>query len=225
MKTINFLLPIFIFTFGLSHAQQTQESNSTLDSSSETSIVLDSVPDTYNIKRFSLGLKAGVPNIVSVGAQYTLPFLNNHLAPYFEYSSYSHDDGEIEGDLSFSEFGAAYYFNTKGKGFYLGVGLSSLKIKASYNDVSLDEGRTGSGSTDIALNTTNFKIGLKTGGTIYFRLELGYGMGSLPQTVDFTATDNSNPSYTEIVTEDIPEIPGISENGLIIGNIGFGVSF
>jgi hypothetical protein len=56
-------------------------------------------------------------------------------------------------------------------------------------------------------------------------LELGYGMGSLPQTVNFTATDNSNPSYTEIVTEDIPEIPGISENGLIIGNIGFGVSF
>jgi hypothetical protein len=50
-------------------------------------------------------------------------------------------------------------------------------------------------------------------------------MGSLPQTVNFTATDNSNPSYTEIVTEDIPEIPGISENGLIIGNIGFGVSF
>ena len=89
MKTINFLLPIFIFTFGFSHAQQTQESNSTLDSSSETSIVLDSVPETYNIKRFSLGLKAGVPNIVSVGAQYTLPFLNNHLAPYFEYSSYS----------------------------------------------------------------------------------------------------------------------------------------
>lgn len=97
--------------------------------------------------------------------------------------------------------------------------------KTHFFIVSLNEGRAGSGSTDIALNTTNFKIGLKTGGTIYFRLELGYGMGSLHQTVDFTETDNSNPSYTEIVTEDIPEIPGISENGLIIGNIGFGVSF
>jgi hypothetical protein len=47
----------------------------------------------------------------------------------------------------------------------------------------------------------------------------------LPQTFNFTATDNSNPLYTETVTEDIPEIPGISESVMIIGNIGFGVSF
>jgi hypothetical protein len=50
-------------------------------------------------------------------------------------------------------------------------------------------------------------------------------MGDLPQTFNFTAIDNSNPLYRETVTEDIPEIPGISESGIIIGNIGFGVSF
>jgi hypothetical protein len=225
MKSNKLLLIAFIGVISLSQAQEVQNTFSTINNTREKIIVLDSITETYNIKRFSLGLKAGVPNIVSVGVQYTLPFLNNHLAPYFDYIRYSYDDTDIEGDLSFSEFGAAYYFNTKGKGLYLGLGLSSLKVKASYNDVSLEKGRTGSGSTEIALNTSNFKIGLKTGGTIYFRLELGYGMGSLPQTVDFTATDNSNASYTETVTEDIPNIPGISENGLLIGNIGFGVSF
>ena len=131
----------------------------------------------------------------------------------------------MEGDLKFSEFGVSYYFNEKGKGLYLGVGVSSLKVMANYNDISLDFGKTGSGSTEIALNTTNLKLGFKPGGSIYFRVEVGHGIGDLPQTFNFTATDNSNPLYTETVTKDIPEIPGISESGMIIGNIGFGVSF
>ncbi len=208
----------------LSQAQEIQDSSPRENTTSENSFIQDSIQLDYKVKRLSIGLKLGVPNIASVGAQYTLPILNNHLAPYFEYSSYSHDDGETEGDLSFSEFGAAYYFNEKGKGLYLGVGVSSLKVKAIYNNVSLEEGRTGTGSGDISLNTTNLKIGLKTGGTLYFRMELGYGLGNLPKTVDFTAKDNAT-SYTETVTEDIPAIPGISESGLFIGNIGFGLSF
>jgi len=89
--------------------------------------------------------------------------MNNHLAPYFEYSAYAYDDDKMEGDLKFSEFGASCYFKEKGKGLYLGVGVSSLKVKASNNDVSLDFGKTGSGSTEIALNTTNLKLGLRQG--------------------------------------------------------------
>lgn len=221
----NKLIALLILTLGFSHAHEIQKLNSTPDTPTETSVAKDSIVKDYNIKRLSIGAKVGIPNIASVGAQYTLPFLNNHIAPYFDYSNYKYDDNENEGDLSFYEFGAAYYFNTKGKGLYLGLGSSSLKVKASYNDISLDQGRTGSGSADISLKTTNFKLGIKTGGRIYFRMELGYGMGNLPKTIDFTASDNSNPSYTETVTEEIPEIPGISENGLIIGNIGIGLSF
>ena len=103
--------------------------------------------------------------------------------------------------------------------------MSSLKLDVLYNNISLDFGKTGSGSTKIALNTTNLKLGLKTGGRIYLRLEMGYGLGDLPTQVTFVASENSNPSYTETTTEDIPDIPGISETGLIIGNIGFGLSF
>ena len=58
--------------------------------------------------------------------------------------------------------------------------LSSLKFDVLYNNISLDFGKTGSGSTEIALNTTNLKLGFKTGGKIYLRLEMGYGLGDLP---------------------------------------------
>ena len=127
--------------------------------------------------------------------------------------------------MKFSEYGATYYFNQSGKGFYLGLGISQLNVKANYKDISLDMGPSGSGKTEIDLNTTNLKLGVKTGGRVYFRIEMGYGIGNLPQSVTFVATDNSNPSYTETTTEEIPSIPGVSENGMIIGNIGLGVSF
>lgn len=225
MKLKNLLFIILIVSAGLLQSQEIEKTVATNDSLSEAMTQQDSIQSDYKIKRLSIGLKVGIPNVASVGAQYTLPILNNHLAPYFEYSAYAYDDDKREGDLKFSEFGVSYYFNEKGKGLYLGVGVSSLKVMANYNDISLDFGKTGSGSTEIALNTTNLKLGFKTGGSIYFRVEVGYGMGDLPQTFNFTATDNSNPLYTETVTKDIPEIPGISESGMIIGNIGFGVSF
>jgi hypothetical protein len=220
-----FILLTLIFSVSILKAQEIENKTEPNDSITGGIIIEESVQLDYEIKRLSIGFKVGVPNVASLGIQYTLPFLNNHLAPFIEYSSYSYDDGEVDGSLKFSEFGASYFFNEKGKGLYLGVGISSLKLDVSYNNISLDFGKTGSGSTEIALNTTNFKLGLKTGGRIYIRLELGYGIGDLPNDVTFEATENSNPSYTQTTTENIPEIPGISQSGLVIGNIGFGLSF
>jgi len=51
---------------------------------------------------------------------------------------------------------------------------------------------------------------------------VGYGIGSIPDQLSFTATSNG---ITEQFTEEIPAIPGIGTNGLLIGNIGFGLSF
>ncbi len=93
--------------------------------STDTIDIKDSIQSDYKIKRISIGLKLGVPNIASLGVQYTLPFLNNHLAPYFEYSSYNYNEDEMEGNLKFSEFGVSYFFNEKGRGLYLGLGVSS----------------------------------------------------------------------------------------------------
>ena len=221
----NFILSSLIFSLSVLNAQDVQKSISSNSIPIEEGVLQESTKFDDEIKRLSIGFKVGIPNIASLGLQYNLPIFNNHLAPFIEYSSYSYDDAEVEGNLNFSEFGASYFFNESGKGLYVGVGLSSLKLDVLYNNISLDFGKTGSGSTEIALNTTNLKLGLKTGGKIYLRLEMGYGLGDLPTQVTFVASENSNPSYTETTTEDIPEIPGISETGLIIGNIGFGLSF
>ena len=221
----NFILSSLIFSLSALNAQDVQKSISSNSIPIEEGALQESTKFDDEIKRLSIGFKVGIPNIASLGLQYNLPIFNNHLAPFIEYSSYSYDDAEVEGNLNFSEFGASYFFNESGKGLYLGVGLSSLKLDVLYNNISLDFGKTGSGSTEIALNTTNLKLGLKTGGRIFLRLEMGYGLGDLPTQVTFVASENSNPSYTETTTEDIPDIPGISETGLIIGNIGFGLSF
>tara|TARA_B100000963_G_scaffold361356_1_gene396331 strand:+ start:2786 stop:3457 length:672 start_codon:yes stop_codon:yes gene_type:complete len=221
----NFILSSLIFSLSLLNAQDVEKSISSNSSLIKEGVLQESTKFNDEIKRLSIGFKVGIPNIASLGLQYNLPIFNNHLAPFIEYSSYSYDDAEVEGNLNFSEFGASYFFNESGKGLYVGVGLSSLKLDVLYNNISLDFGKTGSGSTKITLNTTNLKLGLKTGGRIYLRLEMGYGIGDLPTQVTFVASENSNPSYTETTTEDIPDIPGISESGLIIGNIGFGLSF
>ena len=221
----NFILSSLIFSLSVLNAQDVEKSISSNSSLIEEGVLQESTKFDDEIKRLSIGFKVGIPNIASLGLQYNLPIFNNHLAPFIEYSSYSYDDAEVEGNLNFSEFGASYFFNESGKGLYVGVGLSSLKLDVLYNNISLDFGKTGSGSTKIGLNTTNLKLGLKTGGRIYLRLEMGYGLGDLPTQVTFVASENSNPSYTETTTEDIPDIPGISETGLIIGNIGFGLSF
>ena len=74
-------------------------------------------------------------------------------------------------------------------------------------------------------------MGIKTGGRIFFRLELGYGIGTIPKTVElngrFTYTDSDGNTQTDTgtETEDFPAIPGVSTNGVLVGNFGFGVSF
>ena len=50
----------------------------------------DSLHIEYDeLKRFSAGIKFGLPYMAVVGAQFTLPFFDNHFAPYFDYSQYS----------------------------------------------------------------------------------------------------------------------------------------
>ena len=101
------------------------------EAASEIALEQGSIPSEYPLKRLSIGLKTGIPNIASIGVQYTLPVLNNHLAHYFDFSTYQCNKDQTYGNLSFLEFGAAYFFNEKGKGAYLGIGFSNLKINAN----------------------------------------------------------------------------------------------
>ena len=185
----------------------------------------DSLSVEYDIKRVSVGIKFGFPYMAVVGAQYTLPFFDNHFAPYFDYSQYSYEKNNEDAKFHFLEWGISYFFKEKSKGLYVGLSNSNLSYKVNFMDVALENGSKGSGNGNVDLRTTNLRLGLKTGGTFCFRIEMGYGFGDLPKKLSFRAIDNSDPSYSELSTKEIPEINGVSKSGMLVGNIGFGISF
>ena len=178
-----------------------------------------------SLKRFSVGVKFGFPYMAVLGTQYTLPFFNNHFAPYFDYSQYSYEKNNEDAQFRFSEFGISYFLNQIGKGLYAGLSYSNLSYDVKFTNVILENGSKGYGSEKIDMRTTNLRVGLKTGGTFYFRIEMGYGLGDIPKKLSFKAIDNFDPKYSQIVSKEIPKISGTSEREMLIGNIGVGISF
>jgi hypothetical protein len=196
---------------------------------SSISIAQEIENDTINKKNkaklISIGTKIGVPNTFSFNGEIILPILNNHLAPYLDYGSINLDVENIETNINYSEYGLNFYFSNKGKGLYASAGMAQLKSEFTFNDLIFEENgvsQIGSASTELDLNTLNLKLGFKTGGLIFLRVEVGYGMGSIPNSLDFTATSNG---ITETFSEEIPSIPGLNSDGLLVGNIGLGISF
>ena len=183
------------------------------------------IVEDNSLKRFSVGVKFGLPYMAVLSAQYTLPFFNNHFAPYFDYSQYSYEKNNEDAQFRFSEFGISYFFNQIGKGLYAGLSYSNLSYDVKFTNVILENGSKGYGSEKIDMRTTNLRIGLKTGGTFYFRIEMGYGLGDIPKKLSFKAIDNFDPRYSQIVTKEIPKISGTSKREMLIGNIGVGISF
>ena len=185
-------------------------------------IQMDSLTKT---KKFSFGAKVGAPNILSVNGEFVLPILNNHFAPYIDYGSFNLDIDNTEANMKYIEYGLNFYINKKGKGLYIGAGSGKLTNEFTFKDLEFEENGVslkGNATTNLDINSFNFKLGFKTGGLIYVRLEVGYGIGTIPDSINFTATSEG---ITETFSEDLPSIPGISSNGLIIGNIGLGLSF
>lgn len=218
------LLFMFTLSSSLVAAQAIEDNVEVIDS-------LDS-----KVKRISLGVKIGVPNIAGLSLEGVTPLLDNRIAPYFDYSSFDINPDEVEVGLSYSEFGVNIYLGNKGKGAYAGIGFGSLNTDLTFTNVTLsdDNGNSGSGTVSVneKLSTTNLKLGIKTGGRIYFRLEVGYGFGTIPSDIELRGTfsypdPNGNGQITGqgTDTEEFPTIPGVGTNGILIGNFGFGISF
>jgi len=176
-------------------------------------------------KTISIGVKVGAPNILSLNGEFFLPILNNHIAPFIDYGSFSLDIENTQADLKYLEYGLNIYFGNKGKGLYVGAGSGKLTNEFTFNDLTFEDNGVslkGSATTSLDINALNLKLGFKSGGLIYFRIEAGYGIGTIPDRLNFTATSGG---ITETFSEEIPAIPGIGSNGFAIGNIGLGVSF
>ncbi len=176
------------------------------------------------VHNFRLGVKLGIPNIAGANAEFILPILNNHWGVYADLSGFSIKPEEtIRTTPNYREYGLNYYLGTQGNGLYFSVGAGQLQTELDFEDVALDNGQTGRGRAEVNLSTQNLKLGVKSKGRLYFRFELGYGLGSMPESVTFVATTSSGGQQS--TTEDIPELPGVNQNGIIIGNFGFGISF
>ena len=215
-----FLLLFMVPIFGLSN------NNKEIFGCRAHPLEKDSLSIEYDyLKRFSAGIKFGTPYMAVLSAQYTLPFFSNHFAPYFDYSQYSYEKNDENAQFRFSEWGISYFFKERSKGIYMGLSHSNLSYKVDYINVALENGSKGSGNGKVDMRTTNLRLGLKTGGVFYFKIEMGYGFGDIPKTVNFKAFDNYDSSYSEPSSSEIPEINGASESGMFVGNIGFGLAF
>ena len=179
------------------------------------------------VKRVSLGIKLGVPNAASINAEAVLPILGNRIAPFADFSKFNLNESDTEVDFSYLEYGVNFYFKSKGKGVYASVSKGQFDADLTFTNVTLESyDITGTGDTDLVLEPTNVKLGIKTGGRFYFRFEAGFGLADVPKELEFTGTGVfEGTTVTDTVTETRPEIPGISDNGFIIANIGFGISF
>ena len=186
---------------------------------------IDSLKMEDKTRLISLGAKIGIPNLASLNGEIVLPILDNHFAPFIDYSAFNLEIEDTESDLNYAEYGINFYFSNKGNGLYVGAGMAQLDSEFTFNNLTFEDNgvsQIGSAKTNLDINTLNIKLGFKTGGSIYFRFEIGYGMGAIPESIDFIATSNG---ITDSFSEDVPAIPGLSSGGLLISSFGFGLSF
>lgn len=176
--------------------------------------------DDKSIKPLRIGVKIGVPNLVTANAEYVTPLFGNRLAITGDYMSFA---TTIDGtDITYNNFeaGTNIYFNSKGKGFYIGLSYFSFDGEGEYKDVEFNNGSIEDGTGIIDFNTINAKLGVKVGRTFYFRMEAGYSLGDIPEFIKVTSNSGS-----QTTTEEIQEIPGITTSEIPYFNIGFGFSF
>lgn len=206
------LLTIFIALGTIGFAQEVDQQDETIDSLAP------------RIKRFSVGLKIGVPNIAGLSLEGVTPLLDNRVAPFIDFSGFDVKDAETEIGLSYTEFGTNVYFGNKGKGAYAGIGFGNLSTDLTFYE-NLEGGGRGKGTIGLDIKSTNLKFGIKTGGRFYFRFEVGYGLTSdVPDDITVTLTEIGG-NGTETDTFEVPTIPGVGTNGILLGNFGFGLSF
>jgi len=188
-----------------------------------SSISLLAQEDSTNVKSIKplrLGVKIGVPNIATINAEYVTPLLNNRVALAVDYMSLNKTIDETDISYNNFEIGTNIYVGSKGKGLYFGVSYFSFDAEATFTDTEFDSSTFEDGIGSIKFNTTNVKLGIKAGRVFYFRIEVGYGFGDIPEDIVVTTKDGSRTT-----TEDIPEIPGITSSGIPNFNFGIGFSF
>ena len=221
MRIFIITLILTIFTTNKSFTQNLQ----TIDT-----IEVDTIS---NLKRFSFGIKMGIPNILGLATEAVLPIFKNRVSPYFDYSSFKLNPDKTSVDLNYTDFGVNIYINSKANGFYASLGSGNLGSLILFEEIELtdENGNKGIGSAQLKenINTFNIKLGIKSNSKIFFRLEIGYGIGKIPNNLNLTGSFGYEKDGMYYIskgssTENFPTIPGIGKRGIIMGNFGFGIS-
>src|SRR5690554_7095504 len=208
---------IFLFTSSLAYSQEfTKEvQTDSLYSLSETG-------QHSSIKPLRIGLRIGVPNLITGNIEYVTPLFDNRVAVTVDYLGISRSF--TDGIFRFDNFeaGANFYFKNNGKGLYGSITYLSFRSGVGFEDYEFSEDFRSDGRADFDFDSFNIKLGAKLGNTIYFRVELGYGIGNIPDHVTVVGTVDNREVRAR---EDIPDVFGVSTSGTLVFNIGFGVAF
>ena len=221
MRLFVTIVILLIFASNYSFSQNLQKKDT---------IKLDTVS---NLKRFSFGIKIGIPNVMGLTTEAILPIFKNRVSPYFDYSSFKLNPDKTNIDLNYTDFGVNIYVNSKGNGLYASLGSGNLSSLILFEEIELtdENGNKGIGNAQLKenINTFNVKLGIKSNSKIFFRLEVGYGIGKIPNNLDLTGIfsyEKDGILYTSNGSsiESFPTVPGLGKKGIIIGNFGFGIS-
>lgn len=199
--------------------------SSSITYSQTLEVAKDSIIQVEKSRFFSVGVKLGLPNLAGGSVEVILPFWDNHFAPFFDYSGFKLNSRDNETQFSYTEYGMNYFFGKKGQGFFMSVGRAQFDGKIIFKDLPFNNENgvlLASVSTPLSFDVTNIKLGIKTGGAVYFKFDIGYGFADIPSELNFTATASG---ISNTFSKDIPPLPGIVSGGLLIGSVGFGLSF
>lgn len=217
--------PILIMAFALlitsaSFGQQTQVEN-----------------EFENVRPFRIGVKSGIPNLISANVEYVLPLLNRKFAISADFSKINMDSADfgfdteegaeiMEQEFDYFEAGINYYFFKPGKGLYAGISYANYGLNGNLPDFAENEnGATGDGYLDFSNNSVNIKVGAKWGGFFYFRPEVGYAFNPFPSSLPIRVEYEDGTSENQELNLDADSgFLDMIYKGLIY-NIGIGFSF
>ena len=175
-----------------------------------------SYSQTRDVQHLRIGAKVGFPNVITPSVEYVTHLWEDHIAFTADAMGLNQTIDDVGIKFFQFEIGSNLYFSPNGSGFYAGLSYFNFDGTGTYENVDFDDGTSGTGTGDIIFDTLNAKIGFKTGRSFYFRTEVGYGFGKIPQEIVVAGNNGST------TIEDIPSIPGMSSSGLILFNIGIG---
>src|SRR5690554_8081329 len=115
---------IFLFISSFVYAQEFAEEEVQTDSL----FSLNETEQHTSIKPLRVGLRIGVPNLITGNIEYVTPLFDNRVALTVDYMGITRSF--TEGIFRFDNFeaGANVYFNNKGKGLYGSILISHFEV-------------------------------------------------------------------------------------------------